>query len=208
MLSAILHGFFLTLGLILPLGIQNIFIFNQGASNKSFIGVLPSVITAAICDTFLILSSVLGVSLIVMEMPVLQNGIFIIGFFFLLYVSYMTWANAGNKITTKTTPLSIKKQIMFAASVSILNPPAIIDTVTVIGTHSLHYDGNEKIAFVLSCICVSWTWFISLAIAGRLVSRIDKDGRVITYLNKISAIIIFGVSMIIGKEIVSMMYFS
>jgi L-lysine exporter family protein LysE/ArgO len=203
MLSAVLHGFLLTLGLILPLGIQNIFIFNQGAVNKSLVNALPSIITASICDTLLILASVLGVSMIVMEIPLLQNSIFIIGFFFLLYVSYTTWTSAGQKITTKTTPLSAKKQILFAASVSILNPPAIIDTVTVIGTHSLHYEGNIKIAFVISCVCVSWIWFISLATAGRLISRVDSNGKVMVLLNKISAIIIFCVALIIGKEIVT-----
>ena len=203
--STILHGFFLTLGLILPLGIQNIFILNQGSAHKSILNALPSVITASICDTFLILSSVLGVSLIVLELPWLQNIVFIIGFFFLLYISYTTWRNTSVKSNSKKA-LSTRKQIVFAASVSIFNPPAIIDTITVIGTHALHYDGVMKTYFVISCISVSWLWFISLCAVGHFVGKIDKDGKIIVYLNKISAIIIFFVALMIGKEILSLKF--
>ncbi len=60
-LVAILNGLFLAFPLIIPLGVQNIFIFNQGAVQISFIKALPSVITAAICDTILIGLAVLGV---------------------------------------------------------------------------------------------------------------------------------------------------
>ena len=36
MIQSILHGFLLAFGLILPLGAQNVFVFNQGANHKSF----------------------------------------------------------------------------------------------------------------------------------------------------------------------------
>lgn len=36
MLAALLHGIALAFGLILPLGAQNVFVFNQGASQPHF----------------------------------------------------------------------------------------------------------------------------------------------------------------------------
>lgn len=36
MLEAIIHAVLLALGLILPLGVQNVFVFNQGASQSRF----------------------------------------------------------------------------------------------------------------------------------------------------------------------------
>ena len=56
-MSIFFHGFFLALGLILPLGVQNIFIFNQGALQRTWFQALPSAITAACCDTLLIISA-------------------------------------------------------------------------------------------------------------------------------------------------------
>lgn len=67
MLEAFIHGFILALGLILPLGVQNVFIFNQGALQSRYRNVLPAVITASLCDTLLISISVLGVSLLILN---------------------------------------------------------------------------------------------------------------------------------------------
>ncbi len=43
--------------------------------------------------------------------------------------------------------MPLKKQILFAASVSLLNPHAILDTIGVIGTNSIQYIGSEKMGF-------------------------------------------------------------
>ncbi len=51
LIQPVLHGILLALGLILPLGAQNVFVFNQGA-NQKMINALPVVITAGLCDTF------------------------------------------------------------------------------------------------------------------------------------------------------------
>ena len=51
MISVLLHGFILALGLILPLGVQNVFVFNQGAVQSRFVKALPAIITASLCDT-------------------------------------------------------------------------------------------------------------------------------------------------------------
>ncbi|MDQ0200221.1 hypothetical protein [Neobacillus ginsengisoli] len=48
MLEAILHGMILAFGLILLLGVQNVFVFNQGASQSDFVRALPVIITASI----------------------------------------------------------------------------------------------------------------------------------------------------------------
>ena len=50
MLQPLIHG--LLLGLILPLGAQNVFVFNQGANQKKISKALPVIITAGLCDTF------------------------------------------------------------------------------------------------------------------------------------------------------------
>ncbi|TGV22644.1 amino acid transporter, partial [Mesorhizobium sp. M00.F.Ca.ET.186.01.1.1] len=60
MAEAILHGFVLAFGLILPLGAQNVFVFNQGASQPTLWRAAPVIVTAAVCDAILILLAVLG----------------------------------------------------------------------------------------------------------------------------------------------------
>ena len=50
-MEPLIHGILLAFGLILPLGVQNVFVFNQGATHKKFTNALPAVITAGLCDT-------------------------------------------------------------------------------------------------------------------------------------------------------------
>ena len=94
MLQPLIHGLLLALGLILPLGAQNVFVFNQGANQKKISKALPVIITDGLCDTFLIVIAILGVSLILISMPTLQLFIYIIGFLFLMYMAWSLWGKA------------------------------------------------------------------------------------------------------------------
>ncbi|MBD0382507.1 LysE/ArgO family amino acid transporter [Paenibacillus sedimenti] len=195
MLSAIIHAFILAIGLILPLGVQNFFVFSQGAVREKWIYVLPVVLTASICDSVLILVAVLGLSVVVLSFVWMKTILVVGGTIFLLYMGYMSWRTKpeGDKQVPQHTHTG--KLISFTMMISILNPHAILDTVGVIGTSSLSYSGYEKIAFTLTCIVVSWTWFFLLALAGRLVGVKDKKGKLIPYLNKVSAIVMWAAAI-------------
>lgn len=109
------------------------------------------------------------------------------GFLFLLYMGWVNWNSRPNTSQNEKHTFTPKKQAAFAAAVSLLNPHAILDTIGVIGTSSLQYSGLEKWLFMAACIAVSWIWFISLAIAGRLFQTIDTSGRLMLIVNKCSA---------------------
>ncbi|MFB3168062.1 LysE/ArgO family amino acid transporter [Neobacillus sp. 179-C4.2 HS] len=195
MISAAIHGFILAFGLILPLGVQNVFVFNQGALQPKWPKALPVVITAALCDTLLISLAVLGISAVVLEISFLKIALSVIGIAFLLYMGYVTWKSKPSTEENNVQLFSARKQITFAASVSLLNPHAIMDTIGVIGTSSLTYTGIEKAIFTIVCIFVSWLWFFGLSIVGRLVGKLDHSGKFIITLNKISAVIMWGTAV-------------
>jgi L-lysine exporter family protein LysE/ArgO len=195
MISAAIHGFILSFGLILPLGVQNVFIFNQGAMQPRWIYVLPVVLTASICDTLLISLAVFGVSAVVLGIAWVRMALLLVGILFLLYMGYSTWKSKSTGQESNVQSFTPRKQIAFAASVSLLNPHAIMDTIGVIGMSSLSYSGPAKITFMVVCIMVSWLWFFGLSIVGRLVGKIDKSGRFIHLLNKLSAIIMWGTAI-------------
>jgi len=202
--AAFLHGFLLALGLILPLGAQNVFIFNQGANHKRISKTMPVIITAGLCDTLLIILAILGVSLVLLSLPILQLIVYIIGFIFLIYMAISLW-NEKPKNLEYQSPMSAKKQIGFAMSVSLLNPHAIMDTIGVIGTSASIYDGVDKWIFSISTIAVSWLWFILLAFLGKMIGSVDKTGKWIVYLNKLSSVIIVIVAIIILKNIIGLL---
>lgn len=195
MVSAAIHGFILAFGLILPLGVQNVFVFNQGAAQPNWTKALPVVLTAALCDTLLISLAVLGISAVVLEISWLKAALSLIGIIFFIYMGYSSWKSKPNTEGNIVQLFTARKQIAFAASVSLLNPHAIMDTIGVIGTSSLSYTGLDKAVFTIVCIIVSWMWFLGISIAGRLVGKLDQTGQFIIVLNKISAIIMWGTAV-------------
>lgn len=202
MVEVILHGLTLAFGLILPLGAQNVFIFNQGMLHKRFFNVIPAIITAGVCDTILILSAVLGVSVLVLNFVWLKSVLLLLGILFLIYIGFQIWISKGQQGTLGEKTFSYKRQITFAASVSIFNPHAIIDTVGVIGTSSIAYVGVDKWVFALTCIVVSWIWFFGLALAGRLIGRLDGQERLTERINKLSAILIWIVAVYLISQFI------
>jgi L-lysine exporter family protein LysE/ArgO len=219
---AFLHGFFLAFGLILPLGVQNIFIFNQGAAQPSLFRALPAVVTAILCDTLLILLAVLGVSVMVLSVSWVKMVFILVGILFLIYMGILTWRSSISSPNSQPQPqpesapeqmvseninnigikaISAKKQIVFAASVSLLNPHAILDTVGVIGTSSLQYVGMDKLWFTGASILVSFIWFLFLAGAGRVIGQFNPS--FIPLLNRISAIIMWGSAVYLSFSFLS-----
>ncbi|MBJ7960271.1 amino acid transporter [Bacillus cereus group sp. N28] len=202
MSEAIIHGIILAFGLIIPLGVQNVFVFNQGASQPNIWRAAPVVLTASICDTLLILIAVQGVSLVLLTFSWLTTTLYMIGFFFLMYMGWVIWTSDSSNDVKQEKSMPLKNQIIFAASVSLLNPHAILDTIGVIGTNSIQYIGSEKWAFTFATIIVSWIWFISLAFAGKFLKGFDSTGKTIIVLNKISGLLIWGVALYMLKQVV------
>lgn len=195
MLAAGIHGFILAFGLILPLGVQNVFVFNQGSIHKNYRNVLPVILTASISDTLLITLAVLGISVIVLQIAWINTLLILAGILFLIYMGYLTSRSKPSEVSAEQEAFSPKKQITFAASVSLLNPHAIMDTIGVIGTSSLTYSGPAKFTFALACIFTSWIWFFALAFVGRQVGRLGKSQGFLSIINKISAMIMWGTAI-------------
>ncbi len=217
MAGVVIHAFILALGLILPLGVQNVFIFQQGMVQRRWRAVLPVVITAGLCDTLLISMAVGGVSVIVLGLPGVKLVLMGAGVLFLIYMGWVTWKSASVSSSHTSTvepnkqieekegtdamvivPMSARRQIGFALSVSLLNPHALLDTIGVIGTNSLRYEDGERWAFTLTCIIVSWLWFVILAVAGMTIGRLDQSGQWFRWLNRSSAVLIWGIALYIG----------
>ena len=202
---AFFHGALLSIGLIIPLGIQNTFIFYQGAVQETYSKALPTIITAGICDTILIILAIQGVSMILLQMAWLKLTFFVIGFCFVTYMGFISWRTGNSEYDKKFQAYSFRKQIIFSASVSVFNPHVIIDTVAVIGTNSIEYFGVIRHAFALGCVLVAWGWFFTLAYAGRKLHQ-QNNKKLIILVNKIAAIIMWIVATYLVVQIIQEFY--
>ncbi len=201
MFAAFISGIFLSIGLIIPLGVQNIFIFNQGATQRRLIQALPSVITASVCDSILIIIAISGVSLLALTIPWLRTTFLMLSFAFLSYMGWVTWHHCASQLRQDVQPLSITRQCIFTMTISILNPHALIDTIGVIGTGSLQFESTAKIAYTVACIAVSCTWFFGLSLLGRFINKQDNAGTWMMFVNKLSAVIMWIVAVSIFWQV-------
>ncbi|MEJ8306266.1 LysE/ArgO family amino acid transporter [Saccharibacillus sacchari] len=206
-MEAIVHGLILALGLILPLGVQNVFVFTQGAAQPRLSKALPAVLAASLCDTLLIVLAVFGVSAIVLKFEALRMLLMLGGIAFLAYMGFALWRtrpdSSGHNKKGSAQALPSSKQIAFAISVSLLNPHALLDTVGVIGTSALAYEGDARLLFAAACVIVSWLWFVGLACAGSVLRRFDGAGRVMGVFNRCSALFIWGTALILLVQWIS-----
>lgn len=193
-MEPIFHGILLAFGLILPLGVQNVFVFTQGVTQPSLLKASPAMITASICDTVLIVFAVLGLSLIVLQFEGLRIVLLVGGVLFLLYMGKVIWTSPAANLEGKEA-LPTKKQILFALSVSLLNPHALLDTIGVIGTSAVKYSGQERVLFTLACVFVSWMWFFSLTFLGAILKKLHIPAKVFILFNKCSAVFIWGTAV-------------
>ncbi|MFJ7827415.1 LysE/ArgO family amino acid transporter [Psychrobacillus sp. NPDC096623] len=193
-MEPIIHGVLLAFGLILPLGVQNVFVFTQGVTQPSLLKSLPAVVTAAICDTVLIVLAILGLSLIVLQFEWLRIVLLVAGILFLLYMGKVIWSSEAMNLSGKEA-LPLKKQIVFALSVSFLNPHALLDIIGVIGTSAVKYSGQQLLFFTIACVFISWIWFFGLAVLGATLKKINISGQIFILFNKCSAIFIWGTAI-------------
>ena len=100
-------------------------------------------------------------------------------FVFTLYGLLYWQSKPTTSISSKALPMN--KQILFALTVSLLNPHAILDIVGVIGTSALKYVGTEQILFTVTCITVSWIWFFGLTLAGTVYEKARWHGKLYDY---------------------------
>lgn len=205
-LTAFVHGLALSIGLIVAVGPQNVFVFQQGASQPQLSRSLPTVLTAGIADTILILLGVLGVSAVVIEFAWLQTVLLGGGVLFLFYVGWTLRSTPVIDLESQDDALlGVRKQVGFTASISLLNPHAILDTIGVIGTNALAYAPPSRWAFTVACLIVSWGWFLGLAVGGRLLGDAIATDKRLRYLNLISAGIIWLTALYMGWRLTSLL---
>ncbi len=186
LLSCFLQGVLLGLGLILPLGPQNVFILSQGMAQQRLLNIVVAVLVASLADTTLILLAVGGVSVILLENIVLKYAMLTGGIVFLSHLAIKAWSKQPVVDLQGHAQVSVMKIIGSTLAISWLNPYALIDSFFTIGSASIVFNETEKLSFVLGCIGASWIWFILLGFAGIRLSEITLLRK---YEGKFSAII-------------------
>ena len=91
MLTALVHGLVLAVGLILALGPQNVFVFSQGAIQPRLSRTLPVILATSLVATTLIVLAVGKISAALLAISWVGWTLLVFGVIFLLFIGWATW---------------------------------------------------------------------------------------------------------------------
>ncbi|HIW61321.1 MAG TPA: LysE family transporter [Candidatus Stackebrandtia excrementipullorum] len=191
MSSTFLTGLVLGLGLIIPIGAQNILVFSQGLA-LGMPRALWTVLAAAVCDSLLILAGALGASALLTHVPGLQAGLLLAGSVLLTYlgIKYLR-AKPPTTPDEEAAITSPRQVISKVVAASLFNPHAIIDTVGILGAAIAAQSVAGRAVFTAGTISASWIWFLILAATAAALRHVLTPKRRV-WFDRISGIILCG----------------
>jgi len=175
-----LQGLLLGFSLIIAIGAQNLFVFNQGLIGKY---VMIVCLFCSLSDALLILIGYSGLYLIIENNVILQNFIILIGFLWLLGygvlkiregMSFDQESNLDIQIS-HTNNRNLYKTILAVSGITWLNPHVYLDTVFLIGSISNSVQSEKQFSFLLGTISSSFLFFFFLGYMGFKIGPLIKS---------------------------------
>ena len=175
-----LQGLLLGFSLIIAIGAQNLFVFNQGLIGKY---VMIVCLFCSLSDALLILIGYSGLYLIIENNVILQNFIILIGFLWLLGYGvlkireglYFEQESNLDIQISHTNNRNLYKTILAISGITWLNPHVYLDTVFLIGSISNSVQSEKQFSFLLGAISSSFLFFFFLGYMGFKIGPLIKS---------------------------------
>jgi len=193
--SAGFEGALISLSLIVAIGAQNAFIIRQGLSDRHVFLVCT---ICAFSDATLISLGVFGFGEIISNSDNLSELIRWFAISFLIIYSIMRFKAAydGNALDIDDGKnfVSAKKTAIITLGFTWLNPHVYLDTTVLLGTASLQFQGDEKIAFAIGAMMSSFLFFYSLGFGARRLAPLLKTEKVWKIIDVVIGIIMIWIA--------------
>ena len=170
--SAGIEGFALSMGLILAIGPQNIFVLRQGLLRSHVFAVC---LVCSLSDALLISAGVLGLGSFLAGVEGAEllisvaAALFIAGYGVLRVRSSMD--PVGMSVGEEES-LGLGPTIGTALAFTFLNPHVYLDTVLLIGGASSRYASDDRVAFAVGASLASFLFFFALGYGARRLSSV------------------------------------
>ncbi|MEV6522068.1 LysE family transporter [Longispora sp. NPDC051575] len=201
MLTNYLAGIVLGLGLIMPIGAQNVFVLGQGVA-VGLPRALWAVVGAALCDTLLILLGAAGVGGLLTAVPGLRAAMLGAGALFLAYLGVRALRStvADHPADAAPAAFAVRGVLGRTVAVSLLNPHAILDTVGVIGAAIVAQPAAGRTLFTAGAVSASWLWFGVLGVGAALARRFFTPTRRV-WFDRFSGLVLLVFAVLLAVEL-------
>ena len=190
-------GFALSFSLILAIGAQNAFVLRQGLM-RQHVGVL--VLFCALSDALLIIIGVGGVApfmaqwLMSVEQWLFAGAALWLGAYGLMR-GHDAWRRGHAVLQAgEATQNGLVKTLAMAAVLTFGNPHVYLDTMVLIGTVSLQFEAQAKIAFAVGAATASFVFFAGLGYGAAALSGIVKRQNAWRIMDAAVAVVMLGLA--------------
>lgn len=194
MLTEILRGAMISASLIIAIGAQNLFVLKQGLL-KNHIFFVAAI--CFFCDFSLMTIGIWGVGSFIERNPLITNTLAILGALFLLWYGFNAFKSAvqGNSSmqvdSAQPQKNSLAEVVLATLAVTLLNPHVYLDTVVIVGGIAGTLSTDQKWAFLIGAVCVSFIWFFGIGYGARLLTPLFKQKRMWVILDTVVGLVMF-----------------
>lgn len=194
MLEDIMQGALISASLIIAIGAQNLFVLKQGILKNHIFFV---VVICFFCDFALMSVGIFGVGVFISTHLLVTRILATLGVIFLSWYGFSAFKSAiqGNsymQIESQDPQNNrLSKVILATLAVTLLNPHVYLDTVVIVGGIAGTLTNEQKIAFLIGAVSVSFIWFFSLGYGAKLLTPLFRQKRMWVILDCIMGTVMF-----------------
>ncbi|CAN5514054.1 LysE family transporter [soil metagenome] len=204
LLTALVSGLVTGLGLIIAIGAQNAYVLRLGISGPPR-AVLLAVTICAVSDLVLIFAGVLGIGVLVEQVPVALVVLRVIGSGFLIVYGLLAARRAirPKALAVEDAPATgirlpganLKTVALTAIAFTWLNPHVYLDTLLFLGSVANQQPGDLRWVWAAGAMASSILWFFSLGFGARFLRPIFAKPMAWRVLDSIIAVIMIGLGL-------------
>lgn len=195
----LLTGLLTGLGLIIAIGAQNAYVLRLGISGPAR-AVLLAVTICAVSDLVLIFAGVLGIGVLVEQVPVALVVLRVIGSGFLIVYGLLAARRAirPKALAVEDAPatgIRLRTVALTALAFTWLNPHVYLDTLLFLGSVANQQPGELRWVWAAGAMASSILWFFSLGFGARFLRPIFARPMAWRVLDSIIAVIMIGLGL-------------
>ncbi|MEE1508210.1 LysE family transporter [Ligilactobacillus ruminis] len=184
-----LRGILIGFAFVAPIGMQNIYMFNNALSNKMSKALLYNFLVW-FCDALFSFAAFYGIGALISANEIVKIIVMLIGGALTSYIGFNIIRSAKQTaIGSDSRKQTLKQALMTALIVSWGNPQAMIDGTMMLGASRATLTFEQSILFITGVITASFIWDHGITIGFNLL-RDKLPKKFLLAINLISGIIV------------------
>lgn len=194
------NGLLLGFALVAPIGMQNLYVFNNALSNSLQHAYLYSMLIW-IANSSFVLFAYFGFGTLVNAYLLLKIIVMFVGSFLVIWMgAIILRTSQAIQLKTEQNGMTVKKALTSALIVSWANPQAIIDGSLTLSAFRGTLNNQEVWPFVLGIVAATFIWFNAITfIISLLKTRLPRN--IIFWFNVVSGTILIGYGFYLMYEV-------